>query len=82
LGGLHEKLTVATGKNLRIGGAIAQAVSRWFTSRRPGFEPGSSQVGFVADKVALGKVFSEYFGFPSESSFHQILYLRICLKTE
>jgi hypothetical protein len=32
--------------------------------RRPGFEPGSSQVGFVVDKVALGQVFSEYFGFP------------------
>jgi hypothetical protein len=29
-----------------------------------GFEPGSGQVGFVVDKVALGKVFSEYFGFP------------------
>jgi hypothetical protein len=30
-------------------------------------------VGFVVDKVALGKVFSEYFGFPSQSSFHQLL---------
>jgi hypothetical protein len=25
-----------------------------FLSRRPGFEPGSDQVGFVMDKVALG----------------------------
>jgi hypothetical protein len=31
-------------------------------------------VGFVVDKVALGWVFSEYFGFPCQSSFHQILY--------
>jgi hypothetical protein len=33
------------------------------------FDPGSSQVGFVVNKVALGQVFSEYFGFPSQSSF-------------
>jgi hypothetical protein len=31
-------------------------------------------VGFVVDKVALGQVFSEYFGFPSQSSFHQFLH--------
>jgi hypothetical protein len=31
-------------------------------------------VGFVVNKVALGRVFSEYFGFPCESSFHQILH--------
>jgi hypothetical protein len=35
----------------------------------PGFEPGSGRVGFVVDKVALGQVFSEYFGFPCQSSF-------------
>jgi hypothetical protein len=28
----------------------------------------------VVDKVALGQVFSEYFGFPCQSSFHQILH--------
>jgi hypothetical protein len=44
----------------QTGRAVAQAVSRW----RPGFEPGSGHVGFVVDKVALGQVFSEYFGFP------------------
>jgi hypothetical protein len=37
--------------------AVAQAVSRWLPT-------GSCQVGFVVDKVALGQVFSEYFGFP------------------
>jgi hypothetical protein len=30
-------------------------------------------VGFVIDKVALGQVFSEYFGFLYQSSFHQFL---------
>jgi hypothetical protein len=31
-------------------------------------------VGFVVDKVALGQVFFEYFGFPCQSSFHQFLH--------
>jgi hypothetical protein len=31
-------------------------------------------MGFVVDKVALGQVFSEYFGFPCQSSFHQLLH--------
>jgi hypothetical protein len=31
-------------------------------------------VGFVVDKVALGQVFSEYFGFPCQSSFNQLLH--------
>jgi hypothetical protein len=35
-----------------------------FPSRRPGFETGSGNVGFVVDKVALVQVFSEYFDFP------------------
>jgi hypothetical protein len=30
--------------------------------------PGSGQVGFVVDKMALEQVFSEYFGFPCQSS--------------
>jgi hypothetical protein len=28
-------------------------------------------VGFVVDKVALGQVFPEYFGFPLSVSFHR-----------
>jgi hypothetical protein len=40
--------------------------------KRPGF--GADRVGFVVDKVALGRIFSEYFGFPCQSSFHQILH--------
>jgi hypothetical protein len=31
-------------------------------------------MGFVVDKVALEQVFSEYFGFPCQSSFQQILH--------
>jgi hypothetical protein len=38
------------------------------------FEPGSGHVGFVVDKVAPGQVFSEYFGFLCQSSFHQLLH--------
>jgi hypothetical protein len=45
-----------------------------FPSRRPGFKPGSGQLGFVVDKMALGQVFSEYFGFPCQPSFHQLLH--------
>jgi hypothetical protein len=30
-------------------------------------------VGFVVDKAALELIFSEYFGIPSQSSFHQFL---------
>jgi hypothetical protein len=56
------------------GRAIAQAVSRWLPTAAAGFAPGSGQVGFVVDKVALGQVLSEYFGFPCQSSFHQILH--------
>jgi hypothetical protein len=45
-----------------------------FPPRRPGFEPGSGHVGFMVYKVARGQVFSEYFGFPCLSSFHQLLH--------
>jgi hypothetical protein len=31
-------------------------------------------VGFVVDKVALEQVFSEFFGFPCQSSFQQFLH--------
>jgi hypothetical protein len=37
-------------------------------------KPGSSNVGFVVDKVALGQIFSEYFGFTCQSSFRQFLH--------
>jgi hypothetical protein len=31
------------------------------------FEPRSGHTGFLVDKVALGQVFSEHFGFPANS---------------
>jgi hypothetical protein len=37
-----------------------------FSPRRPWFEPRSGHVRFVVNKVALGKVFSKYFGFPCQ----------------
>jgi hypothetical protein len=40
----------------------------------PGASPESSHVGFVVDKVALGQVISDYFGFSCQSSFHQFLH--------
>jgi hypothetical protein len=33
--------------------------------------PGSVHVRFVADKVALGQVFPQYFGFPLSISFYR-----------
>jgi hypothetical protein len=46
-----------------------------FPPRRTGFEPRSGHVGFVVDKVALGQVFSEYFGFPCQFSFHRLFHI-------
>jgi hypothetical protein len=34
----------------------------------------SGYMGFVVGKVALGQVFSEYFGFPCQSLFHHLLH--------
>jgi hypothetical protein len=45
-----------------------------FPPRRPWFDPRSSHVGFVVDKVALGQVFYEYYGFPCQLSFHRLLH--------
>jgi hypothetical protein len=44
-----------------------------FPPQRPRFTS-EQHVGFVVDKAALGQVFSEYFGFPCQSSFHQFLH--------
>jgi hypothetical protein len=40
--------------------------------------PGSipSHVKFVVGKVALGQIFSEYFGFPCQLASHQLLHIR------
>jgi hypothetical protein len=49
--------------------------------RRPGFEPRSGHVGYMVDKVTLGQVFSEYFGFPCQFSFHRLLHTHHHLST-
>jgi hypothetical protein len=53
------------------GHAIAQALICW----RYQFDPWSGSVGFVVDKVALGQVSSEYFGFACQFSFHRLLHI-------
>jgi hypothetical protein len=53
--------------------AVAQAVSRWHPTTAARVRVQAEHVGFVVDKVALGQVFSEYFGFPCQS-FHQFLH--------
>jgi hypothetical protein len=40
----------------------------------PGFEPRSRHEGFVVDKLALVQVFSEYFSFLCQFSFHRLLH--------
>jgi hypothetical protein len=57
-----------------VGRALAQAVSRWRPIAAARVRARSGHVGFVVDKVALGQVFSEYFGFFYQSSFHEILH--------
>jgi hypothetical protein len=54
--------------------ALTQAVSRWL----PNVVVQVciwQHVGFMVDKAALGQVFSAYFSFPCQSSFHQFLHL-------
>jgi hypothetical protein len=45
-----------------------------FSPWRPGFKPRSLYMGFMMNKVALGQVFSEYFGIPCQFSFHYMLH--------
>jgi hypothetical protein len=40
----------------------------------PGFDTRSCHVGFVVDKVALRQVFSDYFSFPCQFSYHLMPY--------
>jgi hypothetical protein len=52
---------------------IAQVISRWLPTEATRVRARVWFVGFVLDKDAPGQVFSEYFGFPCQSSFHQVL---------
>jgi hypothetical protein len=53
-----------------------------FPPRRPGFDPGSVQVGFVVDKVALGKVFSRVLRFSSVNFIPPVSIIRKNEKTD
>jgi hypothetical protein len=53
---------------------IQYLVSRWLPTAAARVRARVWQVGFVVDKVSLGQVFSEYFGFLGQSAFHQILH--------
>jgi hypothetical protein len=53
---------------------MAQAVSHWLPTVAARVRAQSGHVEFVLDKVALGQIFSKYFGFSCQSSFHQILH--------
>jgi hypothetical protein len=47
------------------------------TPRRPGFQARSDYVGFVVDRVTLVQAFSEYFSFPCQLSFHQMIHIHL-----
>jgi hypothetical protein len=51
---------------------VAQAVRRWLPTAAANVRVRAELVGFLVDKAALGQVFSECFGFPCQSSFHQL----------
>jgi hypothetical protein len=61
-------------KQCLAGRAIAQAVSRWLPTMAARVRVRVWQVGFVVDKVALGRVFSAYLGFLCQYSFPQIFH--------
>jgi hypothetical protein len=53
--------------------AIAWAVSRRRPTAAARVRAQVRSCGFVVDRVVLGQVFSEYFGFPCQFSFHRLL---------
>jgi hypothetical protein len=61
---------------LGAGRARAQAVSR------PGSSPGQVMLDFCLTKWNCGQVFSEYFGFPCQFSFHRLLHTYHDLSSE
>jgi hypothetical protein len=72
----HEKCVEVTEETCKAKKRAMPYLRRFvagFPPRRPGFEPGSGYVGFVVDKVGLWQIFSEYFGFPCQFAFHQLL---------
>jgi hypothetical protein len=58
-----------------VKGHAIVAVSRRLLMVAACFDPRSGHMGFVVKKVALGQVSSEYFGFPFQLPFHQMLHI-------
>jgi hypothetical protein len=56
------------------GHAVDEAVGSWLSTAAPQVRVRVEHVVFVVDKAALGQVFSQYFGCPCQSSFHQFLH--------
>jgi hypothetical protein len=69
----HDTLYEECNFMKEVGGAIAQAVSCQIPTAS--FDLISGHVGFVVDKVALGRVSSMYFGFLRQFSFHKLLHV-------
>jgi hypothetical protein len=59
---------------LRIRRTQVQTPARRLTILIEVFVHRSGHVEFVVDEVALGQVFSEYFGFPCQFAFHRLLH--------
>jgi hypothetical protein len=70
----NEKQLLSQDITRYFGRAIAQAVRLWLSTAAARVRVWAEHEGFVVDKVALGQVLSEYFGFPCQSSFHQFLH--------
>jgi hypothetical protein len=65
---------------LNVNGTVnkhAQCIGSGLPPQQLGFDPRPGHVAFVGDKVADGKVSSEYFGFPCQFSFHTILHTHL-----
>jgi hypothetical protein len=45
----------------------------FFPLRRLGFDPRSVPIGFIVEKLAMGRAFSKYYGFPYQFSFTLII---------
>jgi hypothetical protein len=64
-----KNIWIYTSTPIRLHGVVMKHRQRHnsvagFQYVRPGFDPSSGHVGFVVDKVALGQVSSQCFGFP------------------
>jgi hypothetical protein len=74
---IRHTLALSSSVSIKIHDLMAMSYLRRLVAglpqRRLGFEPTSGHVGFMVDKVALGQVFSKYFGLPCQFSFHRLI---------